>query len=478
MVKIRQKRCIITLLPLLGILLLLFGIFQTKIVQDGNLASTSKSILKTLQFAVKVNDERVMLLEPMRDESKLVKVVPVDTLHSQIHVHIQDDHSNGSLLSSEGLLAIKEVSLLRSNTLDKSSKTALIAQHKLDNPTDTFRFQAVNPALHTTPEHSKIQILIVTNRRSGSSFLGQFFNQHPDVFFQFEPLKLTEWKQEFYPDGIEYLRHLLKCQFDKTPYLVEFYNREPLHRASSKVMNDFPLCNLTESLPKKSRYKVRCPPLETLPLIQTCQKKQHQTIKLIRLYSIASLEPIALDHDINLKIIHLVRDPRATYISRSRIPGANVSSVLGKSLDAGISYLCRRINRNLDFIRSQPAWLQGKYKLVRYEDIANNPKKLAQEIYKFTGLGQLPQEVLKWIQSNTQKSAIKPNMQPGESHYSTTRNASQVPEAWRYEVPLKVVLRMQEFCRETLRYLGYREVRTTKELLDKNRSLVAQLKTS
>ena len=31
-------------------------------------------------------------------------------------------------------------------------------------------------------------VLLLTNYRSGSSFLGQLFNQHPNAFYTFEPL--------------------------------------------------------------------------------------------------------------------------------------------------------------------------------------------------------------------------------------------------------------------------------------------------
>ncbi|XP_033625509.1 carbohydrate sulfotransferase 1-like [Asterias rubens] len=336
-------------------------------------------------------------------------------------------------------------------------------------------FEAIVPKLESTAlRQGRVMVLIVTNRRSGSSFLGQFFNQNPDTFFQFEPLKLTEWKKEVYPNMTDYLHRLVKCEFNKTPYLVDFLNMESLHRASSRIMIEPPLCNATfKSAILRSMVKKRCPPLQLLPLTQACRKKQYYTAKLIRLYSISSLESLAYDPEINLKIIHLVRDPRGTYTSRSRLKSSNISLELGKTLDGGISYLCKRIKQNLEFIRSQPAWIQGKYKLVRYEDIAHNPMELAQEIYDFTGMGPLPNSVQQWILNNT-KSMVKPSDKSANTYYSTSRDASKVSEAWRYHVPYKVALRMQDLCRETLRELGYVEVKTEQELLDKNNSLVTR----
>jgi len=38
---------------------------------------------------------------------------------------------------------------------------------------------------------SRKQVLIVTEYRSGSSFIGEIFNRNPDIFYLFEPLLLT-----------------------------------------------------------------------------------------------------------------------------------------------------------------------------------------------------------------------------------------------------------------------------------------------
>ncbi|XP_022087726.1 carbohydrate sulfotransferase 1-like [Acanthaster planci] len=431
----RKHVVIIGILSLLGLMVCSFTSSNLMIViKSGECVSGSKRGMQPPLIGVAVDDDHVLSREP---HSRLVKTVPGEEPFGA--------KSHDTCRCPAGLVN------------QKRSRQREV----------------------TTKRTDKIHVVIVTNRRSGSSFLGQFFNQNPKVFFQFEPLKLTEWKREFYPDRIQYLRRLLKCQFLRTPYLDEFYNREPLHRRSSQVLVEPPLCNITLRYhrPLTDNAMRYCPPLETTPLMQACQKKQHQAVKLIRLYNISSLEEMACDPDINLKVLHLVRDPRATHHSKSRIRRANVSLELGKSLDADISYLCKRINRNLDFAGSMPAWLRGRYKLIRYEDIAYEPRELAREIYEFVGLGRLPQKVLKWIQDNTQRN-VQPSFKSHDTPYILTKNASQVPEAWRHHVPIQVVLRMQEFCGETLRRLGYKEVKSKQELLDNSNSLVVDLPTS
>ncbi|XP_038048246.1 carbohydrate sulfotransferase 1-like [Patiria miniata] len=478
---------------------------QIHFLRDGSLPSGTEDegIEPSRRLGVVVDEDHVLL----ESQSRLVKLVSAEA-RPILGVQSLDGHQ-GRKLPSELLelqdperrpvREMREVSLHGSETLDYEGlspvekldnlgKVDLPLSKVVDRPSRVVKpvldiaaadiDQTVLPVKPPSAKLSKIHIVIVTNRRSGSSFLGQFFNQNPKIFYQFEPLKLTEWKRELYPERIRFLRRLVKCEFTRTPYLAEFYSREPLHRRNSKVMIDPPLCDFFRGSPKPlTDYTVmKCRRLETVPLMQACQRKQHQAIKLIRLYNISSLEAMAMGRDINLKIIHLVRDPRASHYSKSRIPSANVSLEIGASLDGAVSYLCKRIRHNLEFVRSRPAWLQGKYKLVRYEDIAQNPEQMAQEIYDFVGLGQLPSRVLRWIKINT-KRAVKPSWEL-DIQYSLTKNASQVPEAWRHQVPLKVVLRMQKLCGETLRNLGYLKVRSIKELLDKGKSLVAKLPSS
>ena len=40
-----------------------------------------------------------------------------------------------------------------------------------------------------TSTSKRVNVIIISEPRSGSSFLGQIFNQHPDVFYLFEALR-------------------------------------------------------------------------------------------------------------------------------------------------------------------------------------------------------------------------------------------------------------------------------------------------
>ena len=56
-----------------------------------------------------------------------------------------------------------------------------------------------------------------TNYRSGSTFLGQIFNQHPDVFYTFEPLYLFKDNSlDLLDYRMNVIKSILQCDFIST----------------------------------------------------------------------------------------------------------------------------------------------------------------------------------------------------------------------------------------------------------------------
>jgi len=58
-------------------------------------------------------------------------------------------------------------------------------------------------------------VILLTYYRSGSSFLGELFNQHPNAFYHFEPLfPYTQDCSEnpaYLPEKVEFLNKILRC---------------------------------------------------------------------------------------------------------------------------------------------------------------------------------------------------------------------------------------------------------------------------
>ena len=344
---------------------------------------------------------------------------------------------------------------------------------KYSNNTDTVKSQSAehDNSAETTSRVLPVHLLIVTQRRSGSSFLGQIFNQNPWVFFHFEPLKLMEFKKGVFPNASVLLENLLKCRFDRTPYLMELYNNETLHRLSSKVLCSPPLCKVTMdyNAMKSTSVKV-CGPLKTESATSVCNVYPHKVVKMIRLYSIESLKPLLLDRDLNVKIIHLLRDPRGTLASRSKehSDGAKVLTP-GKSLNHNAAYICRRMRNNFKFVRQNSVFMKDRYMRVRYEDIASDPEGWTRTLYRFAGMGDVPVDVFNWIQQNTRQST----REDAQDTYSTHRNSSATAQAWRHHIDFPVVNEIQRYCDDVLSEAGYVKVKVESDLSKADLSLVA-----
>lgn len=322
-------------------------------------------------------------------------------------------------------------------------------------------FLQIHKALKPAPKKDNpVRVLIVTNRRSGSSFLGQILNQNPGIFFNFEPLKLLEQKPGIYANQSVFLSLLLSCKFKQMPFLMDFYNKERLHRSGSLAFSSPPLCTL--SVPVNSTNVRQCDKLHPTFAASVCARYSHTAAKLIRLYDISSLERLVTRNNLNLKIIHLVRDPRGILSSRSAAEKRTLN--VDKGLEGEAGYLCRRIKSNLGLASSRPPWLEGRYMLVRYEDIAYDPEKWANQVYKFAGLGTVPSEVLSWIRTNTNVEST--------NVYSTSRNSKATAEAWRKAISFPVAKRIGEVCKDVLSLLKYQPLENKEELINMKRSVV------
>ncbi|ELK36167.1 Carbohydrate sulfotransferase 6 [Myotis davidii] len=109
-----------------------------------------------------------------------------------------------------------------------------------------------------------------------------------------------------------------------------------------------------------------------------------------------------------------------------------------------------------------PPFLRGRYRLVRFEDLARAPLPEIRALYAFAGLSLTPQ-LEAWIHNITHGSG------PGarrEAFKTTSRDALNVSQAWRHALPFTKIRRVQELCAGALQLLGYRPVFSEEEQRD------------
>lgn len=352
-------------------------------------------------------------------------------------------------------------------------------------------YSSHQPLPNTKPKEKHILLLATT--RTGSSFVGEFFNQQGDnMFYLFEPLWHVEKMLTLESGGTnatasakayrDVLQQLFLCDFS---LLESFIEPPPVDHITTNLFRRWSsssLCAESVCSPfvqgdfEKFHCKTkRCGPLNLTLASQSCSQKEHRAIKSVRVRQLETLRPLTEDPRLDVRFIQLVRDPRAVLASRmvafEKYKNWKVWATRGDvPLDDDE---VRKLKGNCDNIRTsaqiglrQPNWLRGRYMLVRYEDIARFPMRKAAEMYKFAGIPFTPQ-VKSWIAKNTQVSQTE-----ASGVYSLQRNSSEHVEKWRFNLPFKIAQVVQRVCRPTLKLFGYKVVNSEKMLMDRSISLI------
>ncbi|XP_066435512.1 carbohydrate sulfotransferase 7 [Eleutherodactylus coqui] len=336
--------------------------------------------------------------------------------------------------------------------------------------------------------------------RSGSSFLGELFNQHPAVFYLYEPA-WHMW-QSLYPGDAESLQgalrdllgSLFRCDFSA----LRLYAGDNLTSAgvfgwkSNKVICSAPFClspagefNSTAGrrreevgLVEPKDCEQRCPARPLRDLEAECLRYPVVVIKDVRLLELSSLRPLLRDPGLNLRVVQLFRDPRAVHNSRlrskrsllreslqvlrSRLRGADAA---GRALQqqqlhrGGADYLvsgsleviCQAWLRDLLLVQGHsPPWLRHRYLSIRYEDLVLAPHKELHRLLRFTGLPALP--ALEDFVLNMTRGASYSSDKP---FLVSARNAREAMSAWRERLSREQVRRVEEACGDAMRVLSY-----------------------
>ncbi|XP_066537639.1 carbohydrate sulfotransferase 2a [Hoplias malabaricus] len=365
----------------------------------------------------------------------------------------------------------------------------------------------IRSLLDEPPMRPRQLVYVLTTWRSGSSFFGELFNQHPDAFFIYEPM----WHiwQKLYPgDAValqgaarDMLNSLFRC--DLSAYQM-YSNYGPQNLSTlqifgsiyNKVTCSYPLCPayrknvvgmVDENICKKCPYR-------SLHLLeQECLKYDTVVIKGVRILDMNILAPLMKDPNLNLKIIHLVRDPRAVansrinskhglirenmQVIRSRDPKSQIFDQKMNKKDSEdyhslstMEVVCEFMMHNLKIALDPPTWLKGKYMTVRYEDLVENPIKSMRSVYSFVNLTSshdLEGFALNMTSGN--KSTYEPFM-------VSSRNATKAANAWRTVLSYQQIQQVEEYCGQAMSLLGYLPVRSPMEAKNLSKSLLTQPK--
>lgn len=191
-----------------------------------------------------------------------------------------------------------------------------------------------------------------------------------------------------------------------------------------------------------------------LPRLQNlCNSTNIRIAKVIRLAM--NLTPELLQSDSNLKVVHLIRDPRAILKSRLHVGAYSISAIKNKA-----KVLCVQIYDNT--IKSLELMKMPQFKnrimTLFYENLALNPIAVTKDIYHFLHI-PFTENVQEWISKNM----LGKNLD-NRPYAVTARNSTLHSQEWRLKIAYDSVKDVDESCLHVYKLLGYKAVRDINHL--------------
>lgn len=330
----------------------------------------------------------------------------------------------------------------RINRLDRSrarpansteiEKTLDLVRHRVESD----RKKLTSKTLRLwSPGDAPLRVLLVTTWRSGSTFLGQVLANHPAVFHHYEPLsprgilQIRSGREAFQAQQL--LHRLLDCRYSGLDEYLNYTRNHP----EDMLGHNIPVWEACKRGPNTNAC------YNATFLSQSCQLFPIQLVKTVRLR--LNLTQLFLnDEKMNVKVVFLVRDPRAVMSSRY----SSVSWCTDKPDCSSPEVLCSDMQGDLKVATALEKLYPDRFIKVKYEDIASNPHDEIQHLMEFLGMEYSP-SMATYVEQHTQRDQ--------ESPWSTKRKSVDRVTMWKKQLPLQEVHVIQNACDSVLKSLNY-----------------------
>ncbi|XP_070538320.1 carbohydrate sulfotransferase 1-like [Ptychodera flava] len=318
-----------------------------------------------------------------------------------------------------------------------------------------------------------VNVLVMASMRTGSSFVGELFKQNPEFLYIFEPLralKLHDNDAMLPVLGIEMLRDMYKCNFKtKTTkdFLTNLYN--PRVKSGKRDIVRVWVDELERGGATCDYGDGTCFKMSPPRASNSCSGFKYRGIKTIRIQDLNLVVYLMNLADIKLKVINVLRDPRAMMASaiplhlskyqkasRSATQYTLTTEHWDDDLDHRLNVYCTSMMRNF-LLGTKGTWMpKNQYVPLRYEDMAAAPYDVARKVYDFLGL-KLPEIVTKWLEKNTVADLKNDHALYA---YTTKRNSTAAAQGWRGRMTFDLAKKIENTgdCGRFMDLLGYRKV--------------------
>ena len=314
-------------------------------------------------------------------------------------------------------------------------------------------------------QQARRSLLIFGQDRTGTTFLSAMFAQDPQMFIVYEPLWITKGWRSSEPNyncsgcELEIVNAILSCNFSRYPSSTKFLSYVKTAWTGALPVNIFTTNHFCNS---SRQRKADCSKMRENPnfVDRVCKENfKHSVVKVsperLPREKLADLVPqvILENPGTEVRVLHLVRDPRGNLNSRINIKWTK--DYPHPMLASHARGLCKASLSDLDHVDKLN--LTGLYKRVWYKQIADDPVETARDIYNFAGL-QIPPDVEKWIIRSTTPNK-RQQKQELNNPYSPVRRAKGNADKWRNQAFFKRNEVIERECRLLMDKLGLKRLR-------------------
>ena len=198
------------------------------------------------------------------------------------------------------------------------------------------------------------------------------------------------------------------------------------------------------------RYSTSCTRIVT----GACKNAKYRIIKTIRLSMDLVKELMEIIPD--LKVIHLVRDPRGIINSR-----LHLGKFKALKTEAHSKALCKQMYLDISTVTALQHKYPDKLMTVLYEAMAERPIEAAKSVYKFLKM-TYGKAVEDWVYNSTHANN-------NNGYYGAQRTDSgHVSVQWRNELSFSRAKMINKYCSEVFNLLGFIPFKIKEKMEDFN----------
>ena len=284
-----------------------------------------------------------------------------------------------------------------------------------------------NKVRHSKSMNSQMNLLIISQARSGSSTIGRIFHDNPDVFYLFEPFRNVPF---FTPN---LLQSILDCSVWETPELSSKINWW-----YAKKMNNWYKAHLD---PEKA---CRARPIQAIKMIRFQNQKKEQRM------SVDDATKYVSSFGNQLKIIHLARHPGAIWASQQKLGWR-----WKRSDETWIRDICEGQAFEFQVLHNLPP-SSPQVLFIKYDDLVVDTRNVVKSILKFTDTYK-SESYLNSIVHNIESlnSHLFQNSKGGGRRVPRSKSESQMLNGWRSKLDDKMMLLLKKSCSEICYSTGF-----------------------